>query len=225
MTSHTPRQKNNRGVVVEISEHPVAFAAAFLAFFFFSLIFLSAVGATPDPITDTSSNAVPQSGAEVTQTNNAPANPESPVRVVAKDVGLDVTVVNPTSTNVDDLDQDLTLGAVHYPTSAPLGVNGTVLIFGHSSYLPVVIHQYYKTFDGIQDLKTGQIISVYSGTTEYRYSVTGVRVADSTDSADNQIPLPSDNKYLTLVTCDSFAATSNRFIVTADFVGAYALAQ
>ena len=112
---------------------------------------------------------------------------------------------------------------LHYPTSAELGINGTVLLFGHSSYLPVVYHQYYKTFDGIQDLKTGEIVSVYSGTTEYRYAVTGVRVADSTDTSSNQIPLLSDNKYLTLVTCDSFAAKSNRFIVTASYVGAYAL--
>ncbi len=59
-------------------------------------------------------------------------------------------------------------------------VDGTVLIFGHSSYLPVVYHQYYKTFDGIQNLKVGSIVSVYSGTLEYRYSVTGVKVADAT---------------------------------------------
>ncbi len=84
-------------------------------------------------------------------------------------------------------------------------------------------HQYYKTFDGIQNLKTGQVVSVYSATTEYRYSVTSVRVADSSDDSDNQIPLPSDAKYLTLVTCDSFAAKSNRFIVTATFAGAYPL--
>lgn len=196
------------------------FAIAFVAFFFLSVAFLSAVGDTPDPVVS-DVNAVPVSGGTAT----TPANPEDAVRVVAKDISLDVNVVNPSSTDIDVLDQDLTLGAVHYPTSAQLGVNGTVLIFGHSSYLPVVIHQYYKTFDGIQDLKTGQIVSVYSATTEYRYSVTGVRVADSTDSSDNQIPLPSDAKYLTLVTCDSFAAKSNRFIVTATFVGAYALTQ
>ena len=60
------------------------------------------------------------------------------------------------------LDDALTQGAVHYPTSAPLGIDGTVLLFGHSSYLPVIIHQYYKTFDGIQDLKDGETVSVYS---------------------------------------------------------------
>jgi LPXTG-site transpeptidase (sortase) family protein len=218
-TKNTP-VKRRRGVLVEIAEHPVMFAVAFVAFFFLSVAFLSAVGDTPNPV-ESDVNAVPASSGTAATTET----PEDAVRVVAKDIGLDVNVVNPSSTDIDVLDQDLTLGAVHYPTSAPLGVNGTVLIFGHSSYLPVVIHQYYKTFDGIQDLKTGETVSVYSATTEYRYSVTGVRVADSSDASDNQIPLPSDAKYLTLVTCDSFAAKSNRFIVTATFVGAYALTQ
>jgi LPXTG-site transpeptidase (sortase) family protein len=213
--------KKRRGALSEIAERPFSFAFAFLGFFIIAYAFLSAVGATPNPLnaTDDSSTDAPATS----QVAATPQNPEAPVRVVAKDIGLNIQVVNPTSTDIDLLDDALTLGAVHYPTSAPLGVNGTVLLFGHSSYLPVVYHQYYKTFDGIQDLKTGEIISVYSGTTEYRYSVTGVRVADSTDTDDNEIPLLSDNKYLTLVTCDSFAAKSNRFIVTASYVGAYAL--
>lgn len=211
--------KRRKGVLTEVSKHPISFPVAFLAFFLLCFIFLAAVGATPNPLpADTSSDA-PQSSGVAADTGT----PEAPMRVVAKDIGLDIQVVNPTSTNIDDLDNALTQGAVHYPTSAPLGVNGTVLLFGHSSYLPVVYHSYYKTFDGIQDLKTGAIVSVYSGTTEYRYAVSGVRVADSTDESDNQIPLLSDNKYLTLVTCDSFAQKSNRFIVTATFVGAYAL--
>ncbi len=213
--------RKKKGVIPQILERPVVFSVAFLAFFFIAFIFLTAVGATPNPLPATTADTAADNNAVAT----TPDNPEAPVRVVAKDVGLDVTVVNPTTTDVDQLDQELTLGAVHYPTSAPLGVNGTVLLFGHSSYLPVVYHQYYKTFDGIQNLKTGQIVSVYSGTTEYRYAVTGVRVADSTDENDNQIPLLSDNKYLTLVTCDSFAAKSNRFVVTATFVGAYAVTQ
>lgn len=210
-----------KGVITEIAERPFTFSLTFLAFFFALLFFLTAVDATPDPVTPDTSNVIPVS----TTAAEAPANPENAVRVVAKDISLDVTVVNPTSTDINDLDKALESGAVHYPTSAQLGVNGTVLLFGHSSYLPVVYHQYYKTFDGIQNLKPGQIVSVYSGTTEYRYQVNSVRVADSTDESDNQIPLPNDAKYLTLVTCDSFAAKSNRFVVTASFVGAYALAN
>lgn len=210
-------RRKREGIIPQILQRPVAFSAAFLAFFFIAFAFLAAVGATPDPLPATT-NTPPSNSVAAT-----PESPEAPVRIVAKDIGLDITVVNPASSDITVLDEALKSGAVHYPTSAPLGVNGTVLLFGHSSYLPVVYHQYYKTFDGIQNLKTGQIVSVYSGTTEYRYAVTGVRVADSADEDNNRIPLLSDNKYLTLVTCDSFAAKSNRFVVTANYVGAYAL--
>lgn len=200
-------------------QRPIAFSAAFLAFFFIALIFLTAVGATPNPLPATTGDTAANSSNTAVAASD---NPEPPVRVAAKDIGLDIKVVNPASSDISVLDDALTQGAVHYPASAQLGVNGTVLLFGHSSYLPVVYHQYYKTFDGIQNLKAGQIISVYSGTTEYRYAVIGVRVADSSDANDSQIPLLSDNKYLTLVTCDSFSAKSNRFVVTAGYVGAYA---
>ncbi len=224
MSNPKKRAIRRKGVIIEISEHPVAFAAAFLAFFFISLAFFSILGLTPDPVRNDVSNGTGPLPISTT-TAEAPQNPEDAVRIVAKDISLDVQVVNPSSTDIDVLDKALEQGAVHYPTSASLGVNGTVLLFGHSSYLPVVYHQYYKTFDGIQNLKAGQLVSVYSGTTEYRYQVNSVRVADSTDENDNQIPLPSDAKYLTLVTCDSFSAKSNRFVVTSTFVGAYPLAQ
>lgn len=206
--------KQRQGAIYKISEHPISFAFAFLGFFTLSFVFLSWVGATPDPLpanpTNTQSN----------QVISTPQNPENPIRVVAKDIGLDVNVVNPASIEPADLDEALKLGAVRYARSAPLGVDGTVLLFGHSTSLPVVVNQYYKTFVNIQKLKTDAVISVYSGTTEYRYKVTGVTVADSTIDV---VELPSDGKHLTLVTCNTFAAKEKRFIVTADFVGAYAL--
>jgi LPXTG-site transpeptidase (sortase) family protein len=207
--------KRNRGVVNEIAQRPATFAAVFVAFFALLFVFLAAMDALPNPIetqnSQQSSNVTAQVG-----------TPENPVRIVATDISLDVAVVNPQSTDVTALDDALTQGAVRYPTSAKLGVDGTVLIFGHSSYLPIVYHQYYKTFDGIQNLKTGQTVSVYSGSTEYRYNVVGVRVANATEDV---IDLPQNGKHLTLVTCDSFADKTNRFVVTADFVGAYSLSS
>src|SRR5262249_28982061 len=131
------------------------------------------------------------------------------------------TISNPTSTDVDVLDDALLKGPVHYPTTALLGEQGTMLLFGHSSYLPIVHNQNYKAFDGIQNLKPGDIVSVYSGTTEYRYAVVGVRQANVND--DPIVELPQDGVHLTLITCDSFATKSERFIVTADLEGAYAL--
>ena len=170
-------------------------------------------------------DALPENKAAVTgpsHTVQETATPESPVRVVAKNIGLDVAVVNPSSTNVATLDQALTSGAVRYPTSAMLGVRGTVLLFGHSSYLPVVYHQYYKTFNKIQDLHVGAIVSVYSSGTEYRYAVSGVRVANATEDV---VELSTTGKRLVLVTCDSFSQKTSRFVVTADFVGTYSLAN
>ncbi len=204
----------NTGIVWKIGERPGAFASAFVIVFMLLYGFLSFVGATPDPI-KTDSASAPTETAAMTPVVDTP---QEPVRIVARDINLDTHILNPTSTDIEVLDKALLVGAVRYPTSALLGVNGTVLLFGHSSYLPVVRNQAYKTFDGIQDLKPGQLISVYSSGTEYRYSVVGVKVANANTDV---IELPNQGKHLTLVTCDSFTSKSNRFVVTADFVGSY----
>ena len=111
---------------------------------------------------------------------------------------------------------------MRYPTSAKLGEEGTVVLFGHSSYLPIVHNQTFKTFTGIQTLKKGETISVYSDTREYRYAVTGVELADASQDV---VELAQRGKYLTLVTCDSFSKKTSRFIVTAELVGTYLLAS
>ena len=202
-TTHTHSTEKSGGIA--------AFAMTFVLLFVLMYGFMAAVDSLPDN---------PNAPSHSTVVATAPAQPEAPVRVVAPDINLDVTVANPTSTDVDVLDADLLKGAVRYPTSAQLGVDGTVLIFGHSSYLPIVHNLAYKTFDGIQNLKTGEIISVYSGDREYRYNVVGIKVADATQDV---VQLSATGKHLVLVTCDSFATKSNRFVVTADFVGTYAL--
>ncbi len=213
---------HNRGVIGNIAQHPKSFSAMFVVFFVLALVFLAAVDALPDAPGTGSQKNVQQQEKEVALSNTDTANtsPEKPVRVVAKEVGLDVAVNNPTSTNVDVLDESLLSGSARYPTSALLGQAGTVLLFGHSSYLPIVHNQAYKAFDGIQNLKSGDIVSVYSGTTEYRYSVVSVKLADATEDV---VELSQTGKHLTLVTCDSFTKKTDRFIVTADFVGAYSL--
>ncbi len=165
------------------------------------------VDALPDNGTDTPSVNTPLDIQTV-----PPGVAEAPTRIVAKDIKLDVAISNPDSSDADVLDAALLKGGVHYPSSANLNENGTVLLFGHSSYLPIVHNQNYKAFDGIQNLKTGEIISVFSATKEYRYAVTEVRVANAEEDV---VELPSDKQYLTLITCDSFATKSDRYVVTA----------
>ena len=90
-----------------------------------------------------------------------------------------------------------------------------MVIFGHSSYLPVVNNPSFKALNGIQKLHEGDTIAVSSSGTTYTYAVRTVSKEDA-DSAG--IPLVVSGKVLTLATCDSFGTKSDRFVVVADFV-------
>lgn len=141
--------------------------------------------------------------------------PEEPVEVSIPSLGLRATVENPTTTNVVALDKLLLKGAVRYPTSAKLGEDGNVVLFGHSSYLPVVGNKAYKTFNEIQKLKSGDRIVVSSEGIAYTYAV---RTVANESAEDGAIPLSVSGRVLTLATCDSFGKKTDRFVVTADFV-------
>lgn len=219
--------KRKRGILGQIDESRGSFAVVFFLMFVLCVVFLAAA------------DALPERQKLSTQVQNlfAPVDPgvstgttdgvlEAPLRVVARSVGLEVTVSNPQSTSVAALDEALLKGAIRYPTSAYLGQNGTVALFGHSSSLPVIYNQNFKAFNGIQNLKQGSIVSVYSGTYEYRYAVTGVRLADTTDATEALVELPQNGRYLVLVTCNnSFGTKTSRYIVTAEFVEAYSLSN
>lgn len=205
--------ERNRGVIGEILARPGAFGLTFVVLFLLMFVFLASVGITPEPASSTQ---------EPTQEEVTPSAAEEPVRVVAKAIGLEIAIRNPSSTEVSVLDAELLKGAVRYPTSAKLGDEGNMLLFGHSSYLPIVHNQSYKAFNKIQNLKTGDTVSVYSATAEYRYRVVGVREADASEDV---IELSSEGKKVTLLTCDSFGKKTDRFVVEADFVGSYSLAN
>ena len=104
----------------------------------------------------------------------SPMLPELPTKIEIPKINLSATIANPTTTDIDVLDKDLLSGAVRYPTSARLGETGNVVLFGHSSYLPIVGNQAYKTFDGIQKLVAGDTITVYSSDMAYTYQVESV---------------------------------------------------
>lgn len=146
---------------------------------------------------------------------------ESPVKIEITKINLSTNVVNPTTAVTEALDKELLKGAVRYPTSAKLGETGNVVLFGHSSYLPVVKNQVYKTFNGIQKLVVGDVVTMYSSDTAYIYKVRSV-VEEKADD-NTAILLTVSGKVLTLVTCNSFGTKQDRFVVTADFVGSSAI--
>lgn len=147
---------------------------------------------------------------------------EVPVTIEIKKIGLAVSIANPTTTDIGALDALLLKGAVRYPTSAKLGEKGNMVVFGHSSYLPVVRNQAFKAFNGIQKLAAEDVITVYSATTAYTYRVKSV----TKESAENDsIPLSVSGRMLTLATCDSFGEKSDRFVVVAEFVESHSISS
>lgn len=132
-----------------------------------------------------------------------------PDRIRSAAIGLDLNVQNPETRDIHALDELLKNGPARYVDSALLGQNGNVLIFAHSSRLPVVHNQMYKAFNRVAELKPGETITVSGEGKEYLYSVTSVRRANAEEEL---ISLAPAGKKLTLVTCDTLTSKSSRFI-------------
>ncbi|MES2668162.1 MAG: sortase [Patescibacteria group bacterium] len=201
-----------------------SFLAAFLAVFFVSFSALATLDLVPEPVSEepalvAESVTVPASSLAASV---AAAQPEQALRVEIPKVGINVTIKNPESTDVAVLDEALLTGAVRYPTSAKLGEEGNTILFGHSSYLPIVNNEAFKAFNEIQNLEKGDRITVYGENTAYVYEVRQVAQADADEAA---IPLTKTGYTLTLATCDSFGKKTSRFIVMADLVESYPLAS
>ena len=195
-----------------------SFLGLFCITFFGSVAVLARLDLLPEVSKAMNTSLVTLSVNPVIATNvSAPIidHAELPASIAIPAIKLSATIANPTTTNVEALDSLLLKGAVRYPTSAKLGETGNIVLFGHSSYLPIVNNQAYKTFNGIQKLVVGDTIIVTSSDTLYTYRVRTV----SKESIYNAgIPLVVTGQILTLSTCDSFGAKTDRFVVVADFV-------
>ncbi len=205
-----------------------SFLTLFVLFFFTSVLALAWLDLLPDAPSAAIRNSVLGVQDDLTKSSaNAiaaaiPAPPvvESPVRLEIPSLRMKVVVSNPETADVATLDALLLKGAVRYPTSAKLGEEGNVVLFGHSSYLPVVFNPAYKTFDGIQKLLRGDTVIVYSGARVYTYTV---RTVTKMSANDGMIPLEVWGSVLTLATCNSFGQKTDRFVVTADLVESHSL--
>ena len=140
-----------------------------------------------------------------------------PTRVIIPAIGLDLPIQNIDSRDVTVLNEALHQGPVRYVDSALLNQPGNMLVFAHSSHLPVVHNQMYKAFNRLPELVTGDSVTVEGGGKSYLYRVTSVRKTDATDTV---IDLSAtQGTKLTLSTCDTLTSKTSRFVVEADFVG------
>lgn len=145
-----------------------------------------------------------------------------PVKIIFDSLdNKEITILNPQSDDVATLDAALLSGVVRHPGSADFKTIGTIVILGHSSYLPVVHNKNFQAFNGIQKLVWGDIIRLRSSDTEYVYSVDRQYKAKATDA---EIALEKGVAKLTLATCNSFGTKDDRFVVEATLIESHAIA-
>ena len=198
--------------------------AAVIMVFFCTVSAADSVGFVPNYIDGTAPahdslalSNLPELGEEAI-TLTIPETPATlPERIRISAIDLDLPVQNPSTRTISALDELLKNGPARYVDSAKLGESGNVLIFAHSSHLPIVHNQMYKAFNRIPELEAGDMIVVEGEGKSYLYSVTSVRTANAEDAI---IDLSTSlGKKLTLVTCDTLTSKSSRYILEADFVG------
>lgn len=199
--------------VSRISQHMIGYGALTVLVFLASVSVLATLDLLPERTEGLLATAPVVEAFESVVTA-----PEVPVRIAIPSINLATVVANPESTDVAVLDSALNDGAVRYPLSAKLGEAGNVIVFGHSSYLPIVNNPAYKAFNEIQKLKSGDRILVTGSMHTFVYAVTSV---ESANAGTDAIPLTVSGSVLTLATCDSFGKSSDRFIVTATLVESY----
>jgi LPXTG-site transpeptidase (sortase) family protein len=143
------------------------------------------------------------------------SEPVYPLSITFESLNKTVPVLNPTSRLVADLDAALLDGVVRHPDSATLEQTGTVFILGHSSYLPSVRNKNFQAFNGIQNLKWGDIITVEALDETYVYRVDKVYRARAQDVT---VPIAGPTQRLFLATCNSFGSVDDRYIVEAELI-------
>lgn len=215
-----------------IWEHKFQFVAVFMIIITLSYGVLFAVDFIPEaPTEDTEEEVTAEETTESAETETpVVVAEEEPVAAVSADATPDkiiidaldreVIILNPESSSIEALDTALLSGIARHPESADLLENGTMLLFGHSSYLPNVINKNFQAFNGIQKLEWGDTIRLQSADFEYVYRVDKVYEAKASNA---EVSIANDGKKLTLVTCDSFGSKEDRFIVESTLIDSFPL--
>jgi LPXTG-site transpeptidase (sortase) family protein len=209
----------------------VSFLVTFFFVYMLSFAFLSWLDVIPEPkvaalteteevvesttTSTTTATTTDVSTVEAEDTQTTEQLPVYPDTIIIDSLDRVVSVLNPTSRAVADLDAALLYGIVRHPDSATLGQTGTVFLLGHSSYLPNVMNKNFQAFNGIQTLKFGDTIRVQSGGEEYIYRVDRVYRAKADEVT---VPIAGEVKRLVLATCNSFGKIDDRYIVESDLV-------
>ncbi|KKW19375.1 MAG: hypothetical protein UY63_C0015G0016 [Parcubacteria group bacterium GW2011_GWA2_51_10] len=209
-----------RAPVVSLSNPPIrVYVAAVVTIFFLSLSAADSIGFVPNYV-DEGVGGAEVALSELPQLGDIPlANAviiAQPERLIIPAINKDLPLQNPATRDIKALEEILKVSPARYVDSAFLGESGNVLLFGHSSHLPVIKNQMYKAFNDIELLVAGDEIIVVGGGKEYLYRVSSVRMVDAKSEV---IELSKESTRLTLVTCNTFGEKTSRWLVEAEFIG------
>jgi len=221
----TPFATYNLGVKSSHSKPPFSvFLAATVVVFILALSAANSIGFVPYYIDGTAPREkvsiadLPELGEEETALPETEEEGVAPARIRIPAIDLDLPVLNPATRDIAALDEVLKDGPARYVDSALLGEKGNILIFGHSSHLPVVHNAMYKAFNRVPDLKEGDTVEIEGEGKVYTYRVLEVR---SVNAEEGIIDLSREGNRLTIVTCDTLTSKSARFVVDAELIGSY----
>lgn len=213
-------------ILTQVLAHRLRFFAVFIGVVTLTYGFLYTVDFVPEAPEENAERqmALEEIEEEETGVPERPARPAAtdatPDRIFIDSLDREVAVLNPESTSVSVLDNTLLSGVVRHPASANLLEDGTVFLFGHSSYLPIVHNKNFQAFNDIKDLVWGDKIRIQSSDYEYVYRVDRVYEVKATTA---EVVIESEGKELTLVTCNTFGSKEDRFVVEASLVDSYPL--
>jgi sortase (surface protein transpeptidase) len=170
-----------------IWKHKLTFFGVYFLVFLLTYLVLVAVDFIPEP-PESESEVIEATSSMVREDTLPPApevvtpaetEPVLPTQIYIERLGKTIEVLNPNSRNIAELDKALLSGVVRHPDSAHMEQLGNVFILGHSSYLPNVLNPNFQAFNGIQNLKWGDVIEVQSDGMAYVYRVERVYEANA----------------------------------------------
>jgi LPXTG-site transpeptidase (sortase) family protein len=142
-------------------------------------------------------------------------------RIIIPGINKNVPIVNVKTENLvkrdwgaleKDIQESLREGVVHYPGTAYPGMNGNVVITGHSSYFVWDPGRFKDVFALLHEVNVGDKVIVYYEQKKYLYQVYDKKVV-TPDKID--VLTQDGTDKLTLITCTPVGTNLKRLIVTA----------
>lgn len=191
------------------------FLITFVLLYIFGLVPETFKSIKPQTVDTESTNSI-----KTTEEHDEIIAPESmssitrPSRITINSIGVDSAIEQPSSNNIEVLDEALKKGAVYYPGSGTIE-SGNIFLFGHSTNWKIVNNQAYKTFNNLDKLKKeDEIIIKDEYGKAHVYEVEKVSLVDENTAF---VSFENTGRRLTISTCNTFGEKQERWVVEAKY--------